>query len=244
MYPQRTKNIPVYRGCDFRCVYCNFKRLVQLNKKCSDCTVFKPHAHMEVLQRTPPRTKEGEFLTVGLSGDVSFMNVDDFWQVIEYCRKWKDRTFMIQSKNPAYFSRFQEFIAPLRFPDNLILGTTIETNKEYLYNAGTGVHTSCSLISKAPLPQKRYEAMLELTSRTAVTIEPLLDFDIKVMEDWICQIQPAFLYIGYANDGKNGARLRLPEPEVQKTHELIDRLRRNTYGTEIREKTIREAWYE
>lgn len=246
MYSQRTKNIPVFRGCDFGCVYCSFKRLIQMNRKCTDCAEFKPHSHMEVLQRNPPRTKEGEFLTIGLSGDISFMLLCDFWQVIEYCHKWKDRTFLIQSKNPAYFLRFNAFKIPV--PDNVILGTTIETNRywpmtsfqtgEPIYNKGIAY----SEISKAPRPFLRYEAMLKLNCRKAVTIEPILDFDLDVLAKWIQDISPEFVYIGYANDRYEGKKLKLPEPPLAKTQELIARLRES--GIEVRCKSLRKAWWE
>ena len=243
MYTARVKNIPVFRGCDYDCVYCSFKRLVQLNKKCPQCAVFEPHAHLEALQRTPPKTKKDEFITVGLSSDVSFMEGEDFDKVLDYCRKWGDRTFLIQSKNPEYFLQFAH-----RIPDNALLGCTIETNMEQIWTPGTAPRFINNMnyrsISKAPIPEKRYAAMLKLDCRKAITIEPILDLNIKTMEDWICRIKPEILYIGYCNDGKNGAKLRLPEPELQKAYALIDRLRRNTYGTEVRIKTMRPAWWE
>lgn len=246
MYSQRVKNIPVMRYCGFGCVYCAFQKFQKISS-CQKCRDNVPHSHMEVLSRTPPKTQPGEFLSVGLSGDVSYMKKSDFWQVIEYCRKWKDRTFLIQSKNPAYFLRFQEMIAPLRIPDNVILGTTIETNKSGFDSITDDDYTKHKYhdyadISRAPFPIDRYEAMLKLTCRKAVTIEPVLDFNIDILFKRIKDIAPEFCYAGYCNDGHEGKRLRLPEPPLKKTLELITRLR--DAGIEVREKTIRKAFYE
>lgn len=234
MYADRQANIPVFRGCSFGCVYYSFKRLIQMNKKCPDCAEFEPHNHMEVLQRTPIKTKPGEFLTVGLSGEVSYMNPFDFLEVLEYCHKWYDRTFLIQSKNPEYFLHplFKDSIF-----DNVILGTTIETNDEYPYNTRVGVHTSYRLISKAPLPEKRYEAMLKLTCRKAVTIEPILFHDTNILVKWITDINPELCWVGYDNHNH-----KLPEPSLEKTLGLINAL--EIAGIDVRRKTLRPAWYE
>ena len=238
MYSQRVKNIPVMRYCGFNCVYCAFQKFQKISK-CLDCRENNIHSHLEVLQRTPPKTKEGEFITVGLSGDVSFMHISDFIQVVGYCRKWSDRTFLIQSKDPSYFVAFEE--NGFTFPDNVILGTTIETNRIYLSYPDCTINRYFE-ISKAPLTYRRWLAMLELTCRKAVTIEPILDFGLDVMVKWIKDIAPEFVYIGFCNDGKQGKRLKLPEPSLDKTLGLINAL--EIAGIDVRRKTLRPAWYE
>ncbi len=228
MYEQRKGNISVFRGCSYFCTFCAFRTSLR-RSPCEKCRAFEPHAHMEVLDRTPPKTKNGEFITIGLTGDISFMDVADFYHVMEYCRKWKDRTFLIQSKNPACFLRFREHISPLRFPDNVILGTTTETNRIEKYDT----------ISKAPSPVQRFEAMLKITSKIFITIEPILDFDMGIFTNWIKILSPNFCYIGYDSHPK---RNKLPEPSLNKTHALIVDLR--AAGIEIREKIMRKAWWE
>lgn len=234
MYSERTKNIAVFRGCNFDCVYCrgSFQRLVKMNKKCPDCTVFKPHTHLKVLQRTPPKTKEDEFLTVGLSSDVSFMKRSDFVQVIQYCEKWNDRTFLIQSKDPEYFLQFN-------IPDNVIICTTIETNiSSQTLSPEMPLWDYNRDISKAPIPEKRYEAMLKLTCMKAITMEPALDFSADILIKWVKDIAPKFVYIGYDSRPELN---HLPEPPLAKTMDLIARLEQIT---EVRRKLIRPAWYE
>jgi protein gp37 len=89
----------------------------------------------ERLLKAPPRTKDGEFIFFPSMGDLYFASPQQFQAHINYARKYSDRTFLIQSKNPSRFRNFG-------FPDNVILGTTIETNytelrtpSEYRYYA-------------------------------------------------------------------------------------------------------------
>lgn len=240
MYSQRAANIPVFRGCAFGCVYCSFKRLIQMNKKCPDCAEFKPHSHMEVLKRTAPTTRGGNFVTVGLSSDISLMNSDEFYQVLEYCYNHPFTTFLIQSKNPEYFLSWQYVI-----PRNVILGTTIETNRNkeiWTIHDPLKIRIDYTDLSQAPAPYLRTTAMVQSQCRKAVTMEPIMDFDVGTMLYQIKRIAPEFVYIGYANDAKQGKRLRLPEPLLEKTLELIAKLREA--GVDVREKTLRKAFYE
>jgi len=67
-------------------------------------------SHLDVLERTPPKTKPGEFLAIGLSGDMSH---DDLVRISSYCAGWPDRTFLIKSKNP-------DTLLEHYWPDNVI----------------------------------------------------------------------------------------------------------------------------
>lgn len=236
MYAERKGNIAVFRGCGFNCCYCAFQRMLKLSK-CQECRDFKPHSHMEGLQRTPPKTKQGEFLTVGLSSDISFMDVNDFCDVLDYCSKWGDRTFMIQSKNPGYFLQFAH-----RITSNVIIGTTIESNRLITDKAwGT---TTCIYdrgdhgyepISQAPSSNRRYEAMKLYNGRKTVTIEPILDFDIDVMEKYIKDIKPEIVWIGYDSRPEKN---RLPEPTLYKLDMFVGRLQDS--GINVKLKLNRE----
>lgn len=234
MYDKRQGNIPVFRGCFYNCVYCSFKRLVQLNKKCPNCAEFKPHSHMEVLKRTPQKTRADEFVTVGLSSDVSFMKASEFYKVIEYCSNYPFTTFLIQSKSPVCFLPFQSL-------PNVIFGTTIETNYNELYFPD-GDYLYYNEISLAPSPEWRYKAMMELTCRKVVTIEPIMNFDLEILTQWIKDIKPEIAYVGYCNDGHNGKRLKLPEPSWDKTQALLGELL--AANINVVEKSLRKAWWE
>jgi hypothetical protein len=238
MYSERVGNIPVMRYCNFKCVYCAFDRFTKISP-CEKCRTGINHAHLEVLSRIPPKTAPGRFLTVGLSGDVSFMTPNEFCVVLDYCEKWSDRTFVIQSKNPEYFLKFPSVCDPES--SNIILGTTLETNNGLLYQSEL-TEMAYNQISQAPYPCDRIIAMKKLTCRKAITIEPILRFNLGEFKMQIQQINPEFVYIGYANDKHQGKKLKLPEPTLEKTMRLITELREA--GIEVREKTLRKAWYE
>jgi hypothetical protein len=122
-------------------------------------------------------------------------------QILARIRQLPNRKFLIQSKNPCIFGHF-------RFPQNVLLGITIETNRDDLYEG----------ISNAPPPSQRYKAMLKLQhERKIVTIEPVLDFDVEIMVEWVREIRPETCYVGY--DSKKNY---LPEPELSKVEALME----------------------
>jgi len=131
------------------------------------------------------------------------------------------RTFLLQSKNSHTFDR-------VKYPDNVILGTTIETNRDDGYGK----------ISKAPVPSERYQDFLNVRHQNKmVTIEPVLDFDVEVLVSWINDIQPSLIWLGY-DSRKN----RLPEPPLAKIRALHWNLACRGFTVVL--KTIRKAWWE
>jgi hypothetical protein len=137
--------------------------------------------------------------------------------ILEHCWKFTDNTYVFQSKNPARFIPFVN--VGLLFPPKIILGTTIETNR------------NIPDISKAPRPRERAEAMVSLPReiRKFITVEPVLDFDVDILAGWIAEIRPEFLNLGADSKGHN-----LPEPTLDKILALTEKLAE--YGIELREK--------
>ena len=68
-----------------------------------------------------------------------------------------------------------------------------------------------------------------MNRRLFVTIEPVLDFDVNVLANWIAMIKPEFLNLGADSKNRN-----LPEPTVEKVMALVAKL--HEYGIELREK--------
>ena len=223
MYRQSIESWNPFVGCEHDCVYCDssFKRQMKRRKKhCMDCYNFKPHFHPERLNNSLPRTEGDNFIFCCDMGDVAFCKPEWMQQVLGRIRQLPDRTFLIQSKDPRIFNDYQ-------FPRNVLLGTTIETNRDDLYVG----------ISKAPLPSRRFEAMLKLQHPgKIVTIEPVLDFDVETLERWVRDIRPEICYVGY--DSKKNY---LPEPELRKVKILMKNLREITC---VRAKTLRKAWWQ
>jgi DNA repair photolyase len=223
MYRESIEPWNSFVGCGYDCVYCesSFKRQMKRRKRrCMSCYSFKPHFHAERLSRWLPRTEGNGFIFCCGMGDVAFCKHEWMQQILARIRQMPDRTFLIQSKNPNVFGNY-------RFPENVLLGTTIETNRDDLYEG----------ISRAPLPSQRYRAMLKLQHpRKIVTIEPVLDFDVEIMERWVRAIKPKICYVGY--DSKKN---HLPEPELHKVEVLMKKLKE---VTSVRAKTMRKAWWQ
>jgi len=146
---------------------------------------------------------EGNFIFVGSSTDSWANEVSSDWilRTLKHCRKYRDNLYLFQSKNPARFLMFLPFLPP-----EFILGTTIETNRDYG-------------ISYAPTPEARVNAMLELPKPQMVSIEPIMDFDLDILVNWIRDIRPSFISIGVDSKGHN-----LPEPSPEKLKHLVSKL--------------------
>lgn len=130
-------------------------------------------------------------------------------KILEHCCEWQGNTYVFQSKNPKRMADNVD-----NMPESIILGCTIETNREI------------SDVSNAPTPMARAEAMMQIREdfdiELFVTVEPVLEFDVKELSIMLIDIKPDFLNIGA--DSKNH---ELEEPEYSKILELVDVLNEN-----------------
>ena len=225
MYKLSVKQWNPYVGCLHNCIYCEASFQAQLKrwakKSCSNCYKFIPHAHPERLNRRLPRTGFMQFIFTCSNGDVAFCPTDYFDKILDMIRFHEDKWFLIQSKNPATFNRTV-------LPMNVIVGTTIETNRDDLYDG----------ISDAPLPSQRYRDFLQVDHPyKMVTCEPVIDFDVDTMIKWIGSINPVMIWLGY--DSKKNC---LPEPELRKVQILHWTLSRQGFVVIL--KTMRKAWWQ
>jgi len=198
MYPWVTHTWnPIKGKCPHDCKYCYMKRF-PLN---------------------PIRLDEGEFNTdlgenniifIGSSCDMWANAIPGEWiqRITEYISdEYWNNGYLFQSKNPK---RFFDFCTIL--PDDIIFGTTLETNRNLGY--------------KAPEPSERVCWMWEFTDQKydrfqrMVSIEPIMDFDLREFKMMLMNVHPHFVSIGA--DSKNH---NLPEPSKEKTLELIDWLK-------------------
>lgn len=218
MYGDSKKQWNVAVGCNFDCVYCKKSFQAQMKRQkpkydengklirgCQKCYDFEPHFHESRLNDQLPRTRGDEFIWACSSGDVSAFPNSWMEEILIRVREQSHKTFFFQSKNPRRFERFN-------FPDNVILGVTIESNRYYPF------------ISKAQRPDIRaWDFAHILHPRKFVTIEPIMDFDLDIMVSWMMIIHPERIYIGY--DTRNSG---LNEPSLEKTERLITELEKIT----------------
>jgi len=183
---------PIRGKCPHDCVYCYMKVYPQ------------PELHFAEKELETNLGKDN-FIFVGSSTDMWAEAVPFEWLTlaVRHCYAYPKNRYLFQSKNPARFAVFD-------YPDDMdvILGTTIETNR--LYGAE---------ISKAPPTGKRITWMKELSLPKMVSIEPIMDFDLDILVNWIKQISPEFVSIGADSKGHN-----LPEPPAHKVKALIEAL--------------------
>ena len=211
MYPWVTHTHSHIGGeCPHKCTYCyvNNKRFGRPAKYQGELRLLDPELEI-------PYGK-GNTIFIDNCNDLFAAEVPSDWikAVLIHCHKYPLNLYVFQTKNPA---RYLEFIDVL--PDSRYLGCTIETNRL--------VHD----ISLAPIPYERALAMMALPIEETrfVTMEPILDFDLPVIIEWMKQIHPNFV-----NIGADSQRNNLVEPDASKILNLIEGL--SGAGIRIREK--------
>jgi len=212
-------------GCLYNCNYCWARKLA----------VTKLQNSHRYLKGFKPSLNEAEFRSKFGKGDLVFVSdmgdlFGDFipseWiaRVLDQISDYPEADFLFMTKNPQ---RYNEFLP--RMPKNAILGVTIETNNDEI--------VQIDKVSTAPLPSERYNSMKDLDwNRKLMSIEPILDFDLKTFKRWIEDINPFLVYVGYDNYNH-----KLREPILKMTLNLISMISENTL---VIKKTIRPAWFE
>lgn len=153
-----------------------------------------------------------------------------FLRVLKYTDLFPSTKFLFCTKNPK---RYLEIIASgYNFKNNHVLGSTVETNR------------NISSLGKAPTQQARFECLNKLNvfarGRIFVSVEPIMDFDLKELADQIIKLAPWGVAIGYNN--YDSANFHLPEPALAKTLALIKLL--EDAGITVFRKSLRKSWDE
>jgi len=174
-----------------------------------------------------------QFIFLNANGDVAFCPTEELKKQIHFINLHPDKTFLIQSKNPKTFNR-------VKFPNNVILGTTIETNLHRL-KIPTQLHSiTYKHISNAPHPNQRIKDFKDINHPLKMlTYEPILLFQIETMIKYAKIINPCMIWLGYDSKPKQN---KLPEPPLSQFKELHWGLSREGFFVIL--KTVRKAWYE
>lgn len=193
---------PIKGKCEHGCAYCYMNRLGEK---------AKPVRLDEKLLNDDLGT--GNFIFVVTGTDMFAENVEKevIIAVLDYCDKF-DNKYLFQSKNPR---RFLEFIEHPVFKKSVIC-TTIESNRDYL-----------EVMNNAPKIEERIAAMEEIATKgieTYVTIEPIMDFDLKELVELIKRCKPSQVNIG----AKTKCKTEIPEPTREQVLNLIEELEKFT----------------
>uniref|UniRef100_A0A6H1ZTB9 DUF5131 family protein n=1 Tax=viral metagenome TaxID=1070528 RepID=A0A6H1ZTB9_9ZZZZ len=204
MYEWTTHTFNTCKGiCPHMCHYCY-------------CKAWGPQKPIRFDEKEL-KTDLGKFNTIfiGSSCDLFADEIPGEWiqKTIDHCKKFPLNSYLFQSKNPKRMFELRSI-----FPSGSLFGTTIETNRQY------------DQMGRAPLIVYRvkYMGLLGVTRKTMVTLEPIMDFDIKELVSMIEHIRPTWVNIGADSKGHG-----LPEPSADKILALIDELKK---FTEIKQK--------
>lgn len=199
----RTRN---YLGgaCPHMCQYCFIN---DLKKKFP--AINKKYSGEIVLLEKELKKNEGKnnVIFVQDMGDLFSESVPTAFieAILRHLNDYPENTYLFQSKNPERMLLFETL-----YPPKSILGTTLESNREYN-------------ISKAPSINQRVIAFEKIKLRKILTLEPLLDFDIDLFIQLIKFANPEWINIGA--DSKNH---HLIEPSKDKILKLIEELKKFT----------------
>jgi len=202
-------------GCTHGCPYCWARALANRWGKS-----FEPQFREHFLNDQMP--DDGTWIFVDSTGDIMCDGMRHEWivKIIEFIHNNKcNNKFLLTTKNPLRFLYWQIETLLRSVQDKIIVGTTIETNRDALGNA--------------PHPQERYESLLwmrEQGYKTFLSMEPVEDFDLEIIKEWIFQLQPEAIEIGL----ENYTMFTTPPPEW-KLIELISWLREHGFEYILKE---------
>ncbi len=189
---------PIKGACFHDCPYCYMKRWGMLKLAHFDKTELKTDLG------------EGNFIFIGSSIDIFADNIENDWLLNTFYKAMSYRNkYLLQTKNPLKYHFYTDKLTPSKF----ILSTTIETNH---FNAYMG---------RTPSPESRSLAMKNLPKeyRRMVTIEPIMQFNLKSLVKMILSFNPEQVNIGADSGGHH-----LPEPSAKETLKLIEALENHT----------------
>jgi len=196
-----------HRGCSFDCLYCSSKRLnVRFGGDPCEIRRLKGEWKSSNISTRLP-INSGIFISP--YNDLMTVGDNDIKEVLQICNMLKSSSFIFQTKDPAKYFDYIDLI-----PQGSWLGTTISSTINRL-----------DIEPNAPLLSGRYTSMvcLPFAYKKFVTIEPIMDFELDTMIEWMSEIKPDVIFIG-----GNTSNVKLPEPTPDELIELIEQLRKIT----------------
>lgn len=189
-------------GCIHACPYCYAKRL-----RAQWGQGFEPVFRGHFLKDKLP--DDGTWIFIGSMGDTfckAFTN-DQILAVLDVIENYEGSCrFLLQTKNPARFRTHAIYPALDRIRGKILVGTTLETNRDTLGLAPSSFLRRGDMI-----------VMKEHGFDTFLSLEPLADFDLIEFTGWITQIWPEAVEVGLENYTHF-----LEPPKDSKIRSLID----------------------
>lgn len=189
--------------CHHDCSYCYMKRWGKLNPVRFDEKELKIDLG------------KGNFIFVGSSCDMFAKNISYEWisKTIGHCLKYNNKYFL-QTKNTDRLFELKFLFADIH-RQIFSICTTFETNRYYKDIMNNSSH---------PLDRlKNFKLLGFANLNKYVTIEPILDFDLKEVLEAFKHTDVIQINLG-ADSGNNN----LPEPSKEKVLELISELEKFT----------------
>lgn len=215
---------PLGGACPHQCSYCSTRALCARHKTLHDKYTGDPRLIEKELKYSHGA---GKTIFVCNMVDLLADAVPEAYidAIMAVCRRHMGNTYLLQTKNPERFISLPKQGVPpwLYYPENVIFGTTIETNRDT-----RGISSAPHATDRA---RSMYEVQRTMTKKTiTVTIEPIIDFDLDIFVDMIWRIHPDFVSVG-ANSSR---KINLIDPDGQEVQKLLLKL---AEFTEIRAKS-------
>lgn len=206
MFKSIDKTWNVFVGCRHECSYCNARKAAETRFRHISRyrNGFVPHLVAKEFER---RFRPGQFIFVAYMGDIAFATMEQFLRILARIRQFPETHFLIQTKNPKQLFDWREDWG-ITLPPNVYIGTTIETNRDYW-------------LTKAPPPIERFRYLAGYPHNFKfLSIEPIMDFDLEELSQWVKLIQLNIVEVGADNYHNH-----LPEPPWAKVEALLEALR-------------------
>jgi protein gp37 len=150
-------------GCLHCCSYCWARRLAETKLK--NIERYRDGFRPKLIEKELSRIFHKKYVFAVDMGDLFGDWVPSEWilKVIEAIKNSPSSYFLFLTKNPERYMEFLDL-----YPENVVLGATIETNRDYP-------------VSRAPPTFERYKYMVDLPfKKKLVSIEPIMDFDLEL----------------------------------------------------------------
>jgi DNA repair photolyase len=221
---------PLGGACQHNCVYCWARKLAAERK------MAKYQGEPRLIESICKRFKAEDFVFVCDMLDLlgEWVPSDDIKIVLGRIAG-SPAQFLLLTKNPKRYLLMLDFL-----PKNAVLGCTIESDRNHL-GLSKAPSQFCRLYwmtKLAEVERTRSTDNVKDGNKLFVSVEPILDFNLESFSNILCNwIKPWAVAIGYDNYANH-----LPEPPLEKTMQLIDRLEKA--GVTVYRKTLRKAWNE